>query len=114
MAKPFLPHPGVQIASETRDAARDHSGVEENKRGDARAYRGIEVRLGPSPIGSQKSVGAIVGNGYGEHAARAKRVSDVGERWTACLIELGDFWEVVSGEPEAAEFGRIDGDHHQP
>ena len=113
MAKPFVPHPGVQIASETCDAARHDSGVEESKRGDARAYRGIEVRLGPSPIGRKKSIGAIVGNGYGQHATRAKRVGDVGEWWAARVIELGDFWEVVRGEPEAADFGRIDGDHHQ-
>lgn len=64
------------------------------------SHAGLQVGLGPSPIGTSETVGAIVGDGNGDALQRAQVFFHFLERSKNSLIDGEDFGELILGKPK--------------
>ncbi len=111
---PLVPGAGREVVGEAEDAFLDEHLVQERAARDAGAHRGIEVGLGPGPVGGEEPVLAVGGNGDRFHADAAERGIELRERRSVELVVGQRLGEVLVGEPEEPLHRGVPRQHHDP
>ena len=112
-AVPFVPCARAQVRFEARKTGLEDRVVEESERGDRRPDVGVEVGVGPAPVGTEETVAAVERHGDDLDARGCDLRQHLGQAREQLAAEVC-LREIVASQPEVVEplVTLIEGEDH--